>query len=154
MKSSMKISIILLMLMFIQLGAVNFTLANSVRIEMNDSLQPLVKFSSYSENIPAGRISLPGKEMIRKADNEMHRNMKNDLIGIQVTNKIDNKINTSDKEITKNFFLTYQIAISYNTTLADEFMTNTFQAEHINTRYLNSALYADYQMNKMFYSSK
>lgn len=140
--------------MLIQPGVENFALANSVRIEMNDSLQPLAKVPYYSENLPTGRISLPGKEMIKKADNEMHRNMKNDLIGIQVINKLDKKINTSDEEITKDFFLSYQITFYYNTTLADEIMTSSFHAEHINTSYLNSALQADYQINKMFYSSK
>ena len=108
----------------------------------------------YNDNLPAGKISLPGKDMIKKADNEMHRNMKNDLIVLQFSNKINPSISAPDVEISKDFYLSNQIKFSNNSVIADEMMTNSFYAEHINFSYNKLALTSDYQINKMFYLSK
>lgn len=154
MKSCIKISIILLSFLFIQSVHVNPVFALSTGSYKNDSLQPLSKNFVYNDNLPAGKISLPGKDMIKRADNEMHRNMKNDLIGLQFSNKINPSISASDVEITNNFYLSNQITFSYNSVIGDEMMSNSFYAEHINLPYNKLALTADYQINKMFYLSK
>jgi len=140
--------------MLIQSIHVNPVFALSTVLYKNDSLQPVSKNFVYNDNLPAGKISLPGKEMIKKADNEMHRNMKNDLIGLQFSNKINPSISASDIEISKDFYLSNQIKFSDNSVIGDEMMTNSFYAEHINFSYNKLALTADYQINKMFYSSK
>lgn len=154
MKSCIKISIILLSFVLIQSIHVNPVFALSTVLYKNDSLQPVSKNFVYNDNLPAGKISLPGKEMIKKADNEMHRNMKNDLIGLQFSNKINPSISSSDLEISNYFYLSNQITFSYNSIIGDEIMSNSFYAEHINMSYLKTTLLADFQMNKMFYLSK
>ena len=154
MKSFIKISIILLSFLFIQSVHVNPVFALSTGSYINDSLQPLSKNFVYNDNLPAGKISLPGKDMIKRADNEMHRNMKNDLIGLQFSNKINPSISASDLEISNDFYLSNQITFSYNSVTGDEMMNNSFYAEHINLPYNKLALTADYQINKMFYLSK
>lgn len=154
MKSCIKISIILLSFLFIQSIHVNPVFALSTGSNIFDSLQPLSKNFVYNDNLPAGKISLPGKDMIKRADNEMHRNMKNDLIGLQFSNKIIPSISASDVEITNNFYLSNQITFSYNSVIGDEMMSNSFYAEHINFPYNKLVLTADYQINKMFYLSK
>lgn len=154
MKSCIKISIILLSFLIIQSVHVNTVFALSTGSYKNDSLQPLSKNYVYNDNLPAGKISLPGKDMIKKADNEMHRNMKNDLIVLQFSNKINPSISAPDVEISKDFYLSNQIKFSNNSVIADEMMTNSFYAEHINFSYNKLALTSDYQINKMFYLSK
>ena len=154
MKSSIKISIILFSILFINSIHVNAVFAHPTGYYRNDSLQPLSKHFVYNDNLPAGKISLPGKDLIKKADNEMHRNMKNDLIGVQFSNKIIPSISASDLEISRDFYLSNQIAFSYNSVIGDDIMTNSFYAEHINMPLNKLALTADYQINKMFYLSK
>lgn len=154
MKFCIKISTILFSFLFIQSVHVNPVFALSTGSYKNDSLQPISKSFLYNDNLPAGKISLPGKDIIKKADNEMHRNMKNDLIGLQFSNKINPSITTSDLEITKDFFLSNQIMFSYNSVVGDEIMSNSFYAEHINFSLNKLVLTADYQINKMFYLSK
>jgi hypothetical protein len=154
MKSCIKISFILLSFLFIQSVHVNAVFALSTNLYRSDSVQPLSKNFLYNDNLPAGKISLPGKDMIKKADNEMHRNMKNDLIGLQFSNKINPVISASDLEISNDFYLSNQIPFSYSSVFGDEMMTNLFYAEQINFSFDKLVLTADYQINKMFYLSK
>lgn len=154
MKTCTKIAFILLTLLFIQPSQVNLAFAHADHLSFNDSLQPLTKTVLFTDNLPAGKISLPGKTMVKIADNEIHRNMKNDLMGVQISSININQMADADLEITKDFYLSNHLVFTNNSLIGDEIITNSFYATHINLSNAKSVLHADLQINKTFFSSK
>ena len=153
MKSYLKISIILVLFSFSQIISPFAAVANTENLTMNDSLQLNVKTKNpLTDNQPVARISLPGKNMIKRADNEMHRNMKSDLAGYKLINYIELEITEADKVITNEFYKSFQLSFGTDLKKSDLSIDYTFKAENISNLYLNLHD-IDNQMNKRFYSS-
>jgi len=153
MKSYLKISLILVIFSFSQIISPFAAVANTENHTLNDSLQLSVKTKNpLTDNQPVARISLPGKNMIKRADNEMHRNMKSDLAGYKLVNYIELEITEADKVITNEFYKSFQLSFGTDLKKSDLSIDYTFKAENINIHYLNFHD-IDNQMNKRFYSS-
>lgn len=153
MKSYLKISFILAILSISQFISISTAVADTENDLLNDSLQVNGKqLNSFTDNQPAARISLPGKNMIKRADNEMHRNMKSDLAGYKILNSVDIEITDADKTITSDFFKSFQLSFGSDMRKGDLSIDYTFKAENISSLYLNLQE-IDNQVNKRFYSS-
>lgn len=153
MKSYLKISFILVIFSFSQIITPLTAVANTENLTLNDSLQLNVKTKNpLADNQPVARISLPGKNMIKRADNEMHRNMKSDLAGYKLVNYIELEITQADKEITNDFYKSFQLSFDHDLKKSDLSIDYTFKAENISNMYLNIHD-IDNQINKRFYSS-
>jgi hypothetical protein len=90
--------------------------------------------------------------MIKRADNEMHRNMKSDLAGYKLVNYVELEITEADKVITNEFYKSFQLSFGTDLKKSDLSIDYTFKAENISNLYLNLHD-IDNQMNKRFYSS-
>ena len=128
--------------------------ANTGDLTVNDSLLVNSTNSRINENAPLGRISIPDRKMIRKADNEMHRNMKADIAEAKTMMKILRNITASDLTINAYFYNNFLIGLPNNLVDADDTMSAYFTAENINGLNIKSVQIADLQMNNNFYSSK
>lgn len=153
MKSYLKISFTLAILSICQFISISSAVADTENHFLNDSLQLNVRqLNSFTDNQPAARISLPGKNMIKRADNEMHRNMKSDLAGYKISNSVDLEITDADKIITSDFFKSFQLSFGSDIKKSDLSIDYTFKAENISNLYFNLQD-IDNQINKRFYSS-
>ncbi len=154
MKSHLKISFILVILSLNQLISITPALAHSENHLLNDSLQPNGKhLNLLTDNLPLAKISLPSKNMIKRADNEMHRNMKSDLAAYKLLNYIDIEITEADKRITSDFYKSFQLTIVTDLMKGDLLMDNSFKAENINSNLFLNFQVADNYINTRFYSS-
>ncbi len=154
MKSYLKISFILVFLSLSQLLSISAAVAHAENQLLNDSLQINGKqLNLVSDNQPLARISLPGKNMIKRADNEMHRNMKSDLAGYKLLNLIDLEITDADNNITNEFYKSFQLSIGSDVKKSDLSIDYFFKAENIKSSYFLNFQEIDNQINKRFYSS-
>jgi hypothetical protein len=152
MKQIIRKSLLLISITICQFIDLNPAFAKSTTIISNDSLQ--VGTSKFNDNAPLGKISIPDKNMIRKADNEMHRNMKADLAEAREIMKIWGGLTPADLNIHTDFFNNFLIQVPNYTEISDNEMSIQFSAENINTLNTIAIQKADFQINKNFYSSK
>lgn len=153
MKSYLKISFILAILSISQFISISSALADTENQLLNDSLQINGRqLNPLTDNQPLARISLPGKNLIRRADNEMHRNMKSDLAGYKISNSVDLEISDADKIITNDFYKSFQLSFGSDMKKGDLSIDYTFKAENISSLYFNLQE-IDNHVNKRFYSS-
>ena len=154
MKHILKKSFLFISISLCQFIDFNPLFAKTANLNINDSLVVAAPISSIHENVPAGRISIPDRNMIRKADNEMHRNMKADLAEAKAMMKILRDLTPSDLNIHADFFNNFLIGLPSNLVEGDDTISAFFTAENINTLNDKSIQQADLQINKEFYSSK
>lgn len=154
MKHIFKKSFLLISICLCQLIDLNPVYAKTGDLNVNDSLLVSSTNSRINENAPLGRISIPDRNMIRKADNEMHRNMKADIAEAKAMMKILSNITASDLTINADFFNNFLIGLPNNVVEADDTISAYFTAENINALNIKSVQVADLQMNNNFYSSK
>ena len=154
MKHILKKSLLFISISLCQFIDFNPLFAKTANLNINDSLVVAAPISSIYENAPLGRISIPNRNMIRKADNEMHRNMKADLAEAKAMMKILRDLTPSDLNIHADFFNNFLIALPSNLAEGDDTISAFFTAENINTLNANSIQQADLQINKDFYSNK
>lgn len=119
-----------------------------------DSLRPTVLHEqSVNDNIKLPTISMPTKKMIRKADNEISRNMM-DLINlinnIQIVG-LDSRY--ADQEIRNQFFEPLFIILKPRIDFIDQAIGNRFNAENIQFTDHNAIIRADEDMNQDFITS-
>ena len=152
MKQIIKKSLLLISITLCQFIDLQPAFAKSTSFTFKDSLQ--VAASKFNENVPLGKISIPDKNMIRKADNEMHRNMKADLAEARAMMKILSALTPADLNIHADFFNNFLIEVPKITLVSDNEISIQFTAENINTINLIDLQSADLQINKDFYSSK
>jgi hypothetical protein len=154
MKSYLKISFILVFLSFSHFISISAAVAHTNNQLLNDSIQIIGKqLNQLTDNQPVARISLPGKKMIKRADNEMHRNMKSDLAGYKLLNHIDLEITDADNLITNEFYKSFQLSIGSDVKQSDLSIDYIFKAENIKSSYFLNLQEIDNQINKRFYSS-
>jgi hypothetical protein len=154
MKSYLKISFILVFLSFSHFISFSAAVAHTDNQLLNDSIQIIGKqLNQLTDNQPVARISLPGKNMIKRADNEMHRNMKSDLAGYKLLNHIDLEITDADNLITNEFYKSFQLSIGSDVKKSDLSIDYIFKAENIKSSYFMNLQEIDNQINKRFYSS-
>jgi hypothetical protein len=154
MKSYFKISFILVILSFSQFISISSPIALTENNLLNDSMQINGKqMNVLGDNQPLAKISLPSKNMIKRADNEMHRNMKSDLAAYKLFNHIEIEITDADKTITNEFFKSFHLSIGSDLKKSDLLMDDAFKAENINSKLFLNFQEIDNQMNKNFYLS-
>jgi len=154
MKHIFKKSLLLISICLCQLIDLNPVYAKTGDLNVADSLLIASTNPHINENAPLGRISIPDRNMIRKADNEMHRNMKADIAEEKAMMKILRDITASDLIINADFFNNFLIGLPNNVAEADDTISAYFTAENINALNIKSVQIADLQINKDFYSSK
>jgi len=154
MKHIFKKSFLLISICLCQLIDLNPVYAKTGDLNVNDSLLVSSTNSRINENTPLGRISIPDRNMIRKADNEMHRNMKADIAEAKAMMKILSNITASDLTLNADFFNNFLIGLPNNVAEADDTISAYFTAENINALNIKSVQLGDFQMNNNFYSSK
>lgn len=154
MKHIFKKSLLLFSITLCQFSGLNPVFATNGNLNLNDSLLVSSSITRLNENAPLGKISIPDKNMIRKADNEMHRNMKADLAEAKSMMKVLRELTPSDLNIHADFFNNFSIALPSNPEKSDVTISAYFSAENINVRNINSTQMGDLQINKDFYSSK
>jgi hypothetical protein len=152
MKHIFKKSLLLISLVLCQFIDLNPLFANTANININDSVVLTAPLSSIHESAPFGRISIPDRNMIRKADNEIHRNMKADLAEAKAMMKILRDLTPADLTIHADFFSNFLIKLPINLNEGDDTITANFTAENINSVSNKSLQQADLQINKDFYS--
>lgn len=152
MKQIIRKSLLLISITFCQFIDLNPAFAKSTTLIFNDSLQ--VATSKFNDNAPLGKISIPDKNMIRKADNEMHRNMKADLAESSAMIKNLAGFTPADLTIHTDFFNNFLIEVPNYTEVSDNEISSLFTAENIKTLNSKDIQIADIQINKSFYSSK
>lgn len=154
MKSYFKISFILVILSLSQLIGISSPIAVPDINLVNDSMQLNRKqLNLLTDNKPMAKISLPSKNMIKRADNEMHRNMKSDLAAYKLFYYSENEITDADKTITNEFFKSFHLSIGSDLKKSDILMDDSFKAENINSKLFFNFQEIDNQMNKSFYLS-
>ena len=151
MKQIIRKSLLLISITLCQFIDLNPAFAKSSSFTIKDSLQ--VAASKFNDNAPLGKISIPDKNMIRKADNEMHRNMKADLAEARAMTKILSAFTSADLNIHADFFNNFLIEVPKISLVSDNEISIQFTAENINTLKLSELQSADLQINKDFYSS-
>ena len=153
MNISLKKSLLLFTLTICQFTAFNSSFAKTSSFNLNDSLHYSISITSYSDNAPVGKISIPNKNMIRRADNEMHRNMKADLAEAKTIIKNLKGLNPADLNIHVDFLQHFLLAIPKNNDESDNKLSIQFSSENIKLKNINSIQIADFHINKSFYSS-
>ena len=154
MKSYFKISFILVIFSFSQLISFSTPIANIENNLVNDSIQINGKqMILLADNQPLAKISLPSKNMIKRADNEMHRNMKSDLAAFKLLNYFENEITDADRAITSDFYKSFQLSIVTDLMKSDLLMDDSFKAENINSKLFINFQEVDNHITKRFYSS-
>ncbi|MEY3059201.1 MAG: hypothetical protein RL000_553 [Bacteroidota bacterium] len=152
MKQIIRKSLLLISITLCQFIDLNPAFAKSVTIISKDSLK--VATTKFNDNAPLGKISIPDKNMIRKADNEIHRNMKADIAEAKAMMKTLAGLTPADLNIHTDFFKSFFIEIPNYTVVSDNEISNQFSAENINAINLKNMQISDLQINKQFYSSK
>ncbi len=152
MKQIIRKSLLLISITLCQFIDLNPAFAKSTTLISNDSLQ--VATTKFNDNAPLSKISIPDKNMIRKADNEMHRNMKADLAEAREMMKILGGLTPADLNIHTDFFNNFLIEVPNYTEVSDNEISIQFSAENIKSLNSKSMQIADLQINKDFYSSK
>lgn len=154
MKSYLKISFILVISSFSQFVSISAPIVFNQSNLVNDSLQTNGKQTNVlDDNQPLAKISLPSKNMIKRADNEMHRNMKSDLAAYRLFNNIEIEITDADKTITNEFYKSFQLSIGTDLMKSDLIIDYSFKAENINSKLFLNFQKIDNQVNNSFYSS-
>lgn len=152
MKHIFKKSFLLLSICLCQFIDLNPVFAKTNTLQLNDSLLIASTSKRFNENAPVGRISTPDRNMIKKADNEMHRNMKADLAEAEAMKKILRDLTPADLNIHADFFNNFLIVLPSNLAEGDDTISSFFTAENINTLNNKSIQQADLQINNNFYS--
>ncbi len=152
MKQIIRKSLLLISITLCQFIDLNPAFAKSTTLISKDSLH--VATSKFNDNAPLGKISIPDKNMIRKADNEMHRNMKADLAEAREMMKILGGLKAADLNIHTDFFNNFLIEVPNYTEVSDNEISIQFSAENIKSLNSKAIQIADLQINKEFYSSK
>ena len=154
MKSYFKISFILVILSLSQLISISSPIAVPDINLVNDSMHINGKqMNVLADNQPLAKISLPSKNMIKRADNEMHRNMKSDLAAYKLFNYSEIEITDADRTITSDFYKSFQLTIVTDLMKSDILIDDSFKAENINSKLFLNFQEIDNQMNKSFYLS-
>jgi hypothetical protein len=91
--------------------------------------------------------------MIRKADNEIHRNMKADLAAASSLLRSWKGIISSDLNLNYIFYRSFSIGLPQNLAISDANMSHRFHSENLEIFNFKSLQIADLQINKTFYSS-
>lgn len=116
-----------------------------------DSLRPIKAFNeTTNDNIKSSTISIPSKKMIRRADNEIDRSMKDHIQlinSLRITN-FDSRV--ADNSVTKQFFDSFFITGCTSTDVIDELIAFKFNAENIVFESNEEITKADNEMNKVF----
>lgn len=153
MKHTIKKSLFLFTLIFCQFIYLKPVFAKNVNLNLNDSLLMASTNAHNHENVPVSKISLPDRNMIKKADNEMHRNMKADLAEAKAMMKVLRELTPSDVSIHVDFFSNFLVALPQNLGQGDETISANFAAENIAMSNIKILQIADFQINKSFYLS-
>lgn len=104
------------------------------------------------EEITAVKIASPSRNMIRKADQEMHMNMNAMIKALNSFHIELTESNTADQEINNQFILEYSINPGFEIFENSDFnLTYQFEAENINMDIEKNLLNADNVMVTGFY---
>jgi hypothetical protein len=112
-------------------------LKKAVLTQVNDDLNPL-------------KISVPGLQAFKKADNEINRNMKAYLVELYNPKLIGINYEIADKSIDNSFFNTYKLTPFVGTANSDEVIHQNFQAENIKIIECLNFQSSDNQINNNF----
>lgn len=116
-----------------------------------DSLRPNVGFNeTTNDNIKSPTISIPSKKMIRHADNEINRSMKDHIKMINSLRIADFESRDGDNSVTKQFFDSFLISIINSNHVIDEYIERSFNAENILFESNEAIKKADNEMNQGF----
>lgn len=116
-----------------------------------DSLRPIaVSNETTNDNIKSPTISIPSKKMIRYADNEIDRSMKDQIQLINSMRIADFDTRYGDINVTKQFFDSFLITMSTSTQVSDQYIVLNFNAENILFESSEAIMKADNEMNQGF----
>ena len=118
-----------------------------------DSSRPNMALNeSTNDNIKSITISIPTKKMIRQADNEINRSMKDLIDMINTLHVAGFYTGYGDNTITKQFFDSFIIPINTSTHISDEDIELKFKAENILFESNKAIIKADNEINQVFNS--
>jgi hypothetical protein len=138
-------------LMTILAGNSSF-IAEGIGQTLDKTRLAMIEMLPIGEEITAVKISTPSRNMIRKADREIHLNMNEMIKELNSIHIALHETNTADRVINDQFSEGYRINPDWEEfENSDMALTVQFEAENINMNFSNNSLKSDNQIFKQFY---